>query len=90
MGFWWWTRQGSSRRAASPSGCSAQYSGTAGRIENCQVGVFLTYAVAKGRTLLDRELYLPQVWAQDRERRREAVPGCRRMRYSGPSRNWPS
>ena len=49
-----------------------QYSGTAGRIENCQVGVFLAYASAKGRTLLDRELYLPQVWAQDWERRREA------------------
>ena len=53
-------------------GVQRQYSGTAGRIENCQVGVFLTYAGAKGRTLLDRELYLPQVWAEDRERRREA------------------
>ena len=53
-------------------GVQRQYSGTAGRIENCQVGVFLTYAGAKGRTLLDRELYLPQVWAQDREWRREA------------------
>ncbi len=49
-----------------------QYSGTAGRIENCQIGVFLAYASAKGRTLLDRELYLPQVWVDDRERRREA------------------
>jgi len=49
-----------------------QYSGTAGRIENSQVGVFLAYASAKGRALLDRELYLPQVWAEDRERRREA------------------
>ena len=45
---------------------------TAGRIENCQVGVFLTYATAQGRVLLDRELYLPQVWADDGERRREA------------------
>ena len=42
-------------------GVQRQYSGTAGRIENSQVGVFLTYAGAKGRTLLDRELYLPQV-----------------------------
>ena len=57
-------------------GVQRQYSGTAGRIENSQVGVFLTYAGAKGRTLLDRELYLPQVWAQDRERRLEA--GVRR------------
>ena len=49
-----------------------QYSGTAGRIENSQIGVFLAYACARGRTLLDRELYLPQVWTEDRERRREA------------------
>ena len=55
-----------------PSGVQRQYSGTAGRIENCQVGVFLAYAGVKGRTLLDRELYLPQVWARDWERRREA------------------
>ena len=53
-------------------GVQRQHSGTAGRIENCQVGVFLAYASAKGRTLLDRELYLPQVWSDDRERRREA------------------
>ena len=54
------------------AGVQRQYSGTAGRIENCQIGVFLAYASAKGRTLLNRELYLPQVWAEDRERRREA------------------
>ena len=53
-------------------GVQRQYSGTAGRIENCQVGVFLAYASANGKALLDRELYLPQVWAEDRERRREA------------------
>ena len=53
-------------------GVQRQYSGTAGRIENCQIGVFLAYASSKGRTLLDRELYLPQVWAEDWERRREA------------------
>ena len=54
------------------AGVQRQYSGTAGRIENCQIGVFLTYATAKGRTLLDREVYLPQVWADDDERRGEA------------------
>ena len=54
------------------AGVQRRYSGTAGRIDNCQIGVFLAYASAKGRTLLDRELYLPQVWAEDRERRREA------------------
>ena len=53
-------------------GVQRQYSGTAGRVENCQTGVFLAYASTKGRTLLDRELYLPQVWAEDGERRGEA------------------
>ena len=53
-------------------GVQRQYSGTAGRIENCRIGVFLTYATAHGRVLLDRELYLPQVWADAAERRREA------------------
>ena len=41
-------------------GVQRQYSGRAGRIENCQVGAFLAYASSRGRTLLDRELYLPQ------------------------------
>ena len=53
-------------------GVQRRYSGTAGRIDNCQIGVFLTYATAQGRVLLDRELYLPQVWAEDWERRSEA------------------
>ena len=49
-----------------------QYSGTAGKVENCQIGVFPAYGSRRGRTFLDRELYLPQVWAEDGERRREA------------------
>ena len=49
-----------------------QYSGTAGRIENCQIGVFLAYASRYGRTLIDRALYLPESWAADRARRAEA------------------
>ena len=53
-------------------GVQRQYSGTAARIENCQIGVFLAYATGQGRVLLDRELYLPQVWSEDGERRREA------------------
>jgi SRSO17 transposase len=53
-------------------GVARQYSGTAGRVENCQIGVFLTYATAAGRTFLDRELYLHQEWTQDRDRCREA------------------
>jgi SRSO17 transposase len=58
-------------------GVTRQYSGTAGRVENCQVGVFLTYASPAGHVLLDRELYLPQEWAADATRRREAsVPAA--------------
>ncbi|MBA2452565.1 MAG: IS701 family transposase [Chloroflexia bacterium] len=53
-------------------GVQRQYSGTAGRRENCQIGVFLGYASPKGRTFLDRGLYLPAVWANDAERRQEA------------------
>ncbi len=50
------------------AGVARQYSGTAGKIENCQIGVFLAYASCHGHTLLDRELYLPQEWLGDRER----------------------
>ncbi len=53
-------------------GVKRQYSGTAGRTENCQIGVFLAYASPRGRTFLDRELYLPQEWAADAARREEA------------------
>ncbi len=53
-------------------GVKRQYSGTAGRTENCQIGVFLAYASPRGRTFLDRELYLPKEWAADAERRKEA------------------
>src|SRR5437868_6041845 len=53
-------------------GVQRQYSGTAGRIENCQVGVFLTSTSQAGHTLVDRELYLPKSWTQDQERSREA------------------
>ena len=57
------------------AGVARQYSGTAGRIENCQIGVFLTYASAQGHTLIDRELYLPKAWTDDRERcRRAGIP----------------
>jgi SRSO17 transposase len=53
-------------------GVARQYSGTAGRIENCQVGVFLAYASRFGQALIDRRLYLPEAWAKDSERRAES------------------
>jgi SRSO17 transposase len=53
-------------------GVKRQYSGTAGKIENCQIGTFLSYATPKGRVFLDRRLYLPEEWCQDAERRAQA------------------
>jgi SRSO17 transposase len=53
-------------------GVKRQYSGTAGRIENCQIGVFLAYASRHGHALIDRALYLPESWAGDAVRRAEA------------------
>ena len=49
-------------------GVGRQYSGTAGRIENCQVGVFVGYATPKGQTLIDRALYLPESWTDNEKR----------------------
>jgi SRSO17 transposase len=54
------------------AGVARQYSGTAGRVENCQIGVFLAYASDRGQALIDRELYLPDGWATDAARRAEA------------------
>jgi SRSO17 transposase len=62
------------------AGVARQYSGTAGRIENCQIGVFLGYASHLGQALLDRELYLPEEWTNDRDRcRRAGIPEDRRF-----------
>src|SRR6516164_1863546 len=60
------------KKGTRSAGVQRQYSGTAGRVENCQLGVFLAYAAPKGRALVDRELYLPQSWTGDRDRCREA------------------
>jgi SRSO17 transposase len=60
------------KKGTKSAGVQRQYSGTAGRIENCQVGVFLAYASRRGWALVDRELYLPKEWASDVARRAEA------------------
>lgn len=62
------------------AGVARQYSGTLGKIDNCQVGVFLGYASQLGHPLLDRELYVPQEWTNDRDRCRKAgIPEARRF-----------
>jgi SRSO17 transposase len=53
------------KKGTTSAGVARQYSGTAGRIENCQIGVFLAYASGKGHALIDRELYLPKEWVEN-------------------------
>src|ERR1700754_3695579 len=60
------------KKGTRSAGVQRQYSGTAGRTENCQVGVFLAYATDRGHALIDRELYLPETWTSDRPRCRAA------------------
>lgn len=60
------------KKGVRSAGVQRQYSGTAGRVENCQIGVFLAYASGRGHALIDRELYLPGSWTADRDRCRAA------------------
>ena len=59
---------GDVKKGAATVGVQRQYSGTAGRIENSQVAVYLTYAAPRGHALIDRALYLPRSWADDHDR----------------------
>jgi SRSO17 transposase len=68
------------KKGRQSAGVARQYSGTAGRIENCQIGVFLAYASHLGHALLDRELYLPREWTEDPARCQQAgIPEERRF-----------
>lgn len=68
------------KKGTASAGVARQCSGTAGRVENCQIGVFLTYASPSGRTFLDRELYLPKAWTEDAARcQRAGIPEAREM-----------
>jgi SRSO17 transposase len=60
------------KKGVRSAGVQRQYSGTAGRVENCQIGTFLAYACDRGHALIDRELYLPESWIADRDRCRAA------------------
>jgi SRSO17 transposase len=60
------------KKGTTSVGVQRQYSGTAGKVDNCQLGVFLAYASSRGRAFIDRELYLPKAWAEDRARCRAA------------------
>src|SRR3954453_6201672 len=58
------------KKGTRSAGVARQYTGTTGKIDNCQIGVFLAYATDTGRALIDRELYLPRAWTDDRDRAR--------------------
>src|SRR5215472_2672714 len=60
------------KKGKKSAGVAPQYSGTAGGRANCQIGVFLLYASSQGAAFIDRELYLPEEWTEDRVRCREA------------------
>ncbi len=60
------------KRGKKSAGVKKQHCGVTGRVENCQVGVFLTYVTTRGHALIDRDLYLPEDWLNDRERCQEA------------------
>ncbi len=60
------------KKGAKSVGVKRQYSGTLGRTDNCQIGVFANYASSKGHTIMDRRLFLPEEWADDAGRRAEA------------------
>ena len=71
---------GDLKKGTGSVGVQRQYTGTAGRIENSQVAVFLAYATDAGHAFIDRELYLPKVWAEDTTRRHTAgVPADRQF-----------
>jgi SRSO17 transposase len=66
------------KKGDASAGVARQYTGTSGKVDNCQVGVFAAYASRTGRALIDRELYLPKSWTGDEQRRAgAAVPEAR-------------
>src|SRR5258707_6014799 len=60
------------KRGRHSAGVGPQYCGATGQVENCQVGVFLSYVTALGHALIDRDLYVPEDWCADLPRRRAA------------------
>ena len=75
------------KKGVRSAGVQRQYTGTTGKIDNCQIGVFLAYASSHGRALIDRELYLPTSWTEDRGALRGGRESATRS-GSRPSRSW--
>src|SRR5436190_2166951 len=76
-GVWTLDSTGFAKRGTRSAGVARQYSGTLGKVDNCQLGVFLGYATVRGHALVDGHLYLPREWADDPERCRQVgVPAA--------------
>jgi SRSO17 transposase len=71
-GVWVVDETGFIKKGTRSAGVARRYTGTTGKIDNCQLGVFVAYASSRGRALVDRELYLPRVWTDDPDRCRDA------------------
>jgi SRSO17 transposase len=76
------------KKGSRSAGVGRQYTGTTGKIDNCQIGVFLAYATVTGRALIDRDLYLPKSWTDDRDR--PAPPASATRSASPPNPSWPT
>jgi SRSO17 transposase len=91
-GVWIVDDTGFINKGVRSAGVARQYTGTSEKIDNCQLGVFLAYGSARGRALVDRELYLPTSWTEDADRCAAAGSGPRsgsRPNRSSVSRCWP-
>ena len=67
------------KRGRRSAGVQVQYCGTTGQVQNCQVGVFVSYVSSRGSALIDRELYVPLDWCEDQQRCQDAdipTPAC--------------
>ncbi len=74
-GVWTLDSTGFAKRGTRSAGVARQYSGTLGKVDTCQLGVFLGYATARGHALVDGQLFLPREWLADPQRcRRAGVP----------------
>ena len=60
------------KKGTTSVGVQRQYTGTSGKIDNCQLGVFLAYAAPAGQAFIDRALYLPRSWTEDPDRHQAA------------------
>jgi SRSO17 transposase len=74
------------KKGVRSAGVARQYTGTTGKIDNCQIGVFLAYASVRGRALIDRELYVPTCWTEDRATSSAQIVSASALEENGAGR----